>query len=82
MTHDALREEVRGVIAGALHLPPAQLPADATADSVEAWDSLGHLAVLHAVMEHFQIDLDHAQAVTLTTEALLTARVRALHSKK
>ena len=64
-----LTTRVRQVIATTFEVDPAALPPEAHADSVEEWDSLGHMQLIEALEEAFGIELDHADAVNLLSQS-------------
>ena len=68
---DVLRQRVRAAIAKALRMSPADLPLRAAADTVERWDSLGHLEIIDVISQTFGVDIDHAEAVRLLDEDAL-----------
>ncbi|HSJ10969.1 MAG TPA: acyl carrier protein [Longimicrobiales bacterium] len=70
---DRNRERVRRVLATTLQLSPADLPPHADADSVQGWDSLGHLEIIDALCEEFGVDIDFAVAVRLFGEDAIVA---------
>jgi acyl carrier protein len=64
-------QELRHVVALALNVDDSEVGDDASMDTVGAWDSLRHLYVVMAVEEAFGITFDDAEAVTVTSLALL-----------
>jgi acyl carrier protein len=75
MNDDRLRERVRATIAGALGIPLSRLPENASPDTVEQWDSLGHLEIILTLASVFDVAIDHAEAVTLLDEDSLVAAI-------
>lgn len=55
----------RALIAEALELNVTELPDAPDVDSVERWDSLGHLAVVAALSKAANRDIAMAEAITL-----------------
>lgn len=49
-THE---DAVLAIMCDALNLKPGELTRESTRDSIEMWDSLGHLGVLAALDTHF-----------------------------
>jgi acyl carrier protein len=72
---DHFRTRVRATIAAALRIGPDDLPPNAEADTVERWDSLGHLEIIDRISKTFGVEIDHAEAVQLLDEEALTAFV-------
>lgn len=81
MSAEVNRRTVRAAIAQALGLKEADLPAGADTDTVEQWDSLGHLEIVETLSATFGLEVSHAEAVTLLSEdsilAALEAAIRA-----
>jgi acyl carrier protein len=69
MTMPELRRRVRGVIARTFEITDAELPVPADVDSVVKWDSLGHMELIEALEQEFDIEIEHADAVLLLGEA-------------
>jgi acyl carrier protein len=59
--------KVRALIAAALEMQVDKLPAAPDVDTVERWDSLGHLAIIERVAEAFGREIPMSDAVGLTS---------------
>lgn len=77
MSADTIREHVRAVIAQALGLTLEDLPAGADTDTVDRWDSLGHIEIIEALSQSFAISIPYAQAVTLLSEDAIVEAIAA-----
>ena len=53
-----LFEQLSAVVAGALKVSPDQIQRTTMADDLEAWDSLGHVHVMMAIENAFDIYMD------------------------
>ena len=53
-----LFEQLCAVVADALKVSPDQIERTTTADDLEAWDSLGHVHVMMAIENAFDIYMD------------------------
>jgi len=53
----ALEEQVIGKIAEALEVDPSQITPSTTADDLEAWDSMGTMAILFTLTNDFGLNL-------------------------
>lgn len=73
MSIDSLKNRVRAVILESFELSEADAPAKLDVDSVEQWDSLGHLALIEAIEVAFKVKLDHAEVVTMLGEDKIVA---------
>lgn len=63
-----LQARVRAVIAETFELAPEALPEAPDADSVEKWDSLGHMQLVEALEQAFGLEIEHADAVLLLSQ--------------
>jgi acyl carrier protein len=61
------REILRKLVADSLQLPLAAVPPDASAETLEDWDSLRHLDIVMAVESATQITFSTAEIVSLTS---------------
>lgn len=68
MEHDALRARLRAVMATVFETTPTALPVDADTDSVEKWDSLGHLMLVESLEEAFGVAFSHEETLAMLTE--------------
>ena len=68
MEHDALRRRLRAVMANAFETTPDALPAPADTDTVERWDSLGHLILIESIEEAFDITFAHDETLDMLCE--------------
>jgi acyl carrier protein len=62
-----IEERVRGVIAQVFNLEAAQVSATASQDTLEKWDSFGHMNLCLAIEEEFKVSLDDTQIVEMTS---------------
>ena len=69
MQNGDLRNRVRAVIAQTFEMELAALPTEPDADNIQKWDSLGHMELIEALEEEFGIQLEHAAAVNMLSEA-------------
>ena len=63
-----LSNRVRLALVETLRLNIAELPPTLDADSLPAWDSLGHMPLIARLEEEFSIEIPHNQAVELISE--------------
>ena len=63
-----LSNRVRLALVETLRLNIAELPLTLDADSLPAWDSLGHMSLIARLEEEFSIEIPHNQAVELISE--------------
>ena len=69
------REALRKLVADALQLPLAEVPANASSETLEAWDSLRHLDIILSVESAANIKFATAEIVELTSLEKLEAAV-------
>ena len=62
-----LRERLRTIIATELEIPVAEVPLDASAETLQAWDSLGHMRIVVAIEGAMSVRFATADIPTLTS---------------
>jgi acyl carrier protein len=67
------REMLRKLVADALQLPLEQVPANASSETLEDWDSLRHLDIILAVESATNVKFPTAEIVELTSLEKLEA---------
>ena len=73
---DELAARVRAVIAETFELEPASLPAEPDVESIEKWDSLGHMQLIEALEVAFGLEVAHADAVQLLSQSAIVEHLR------
>lgn len=63
----SIEERVRGVIAQVFNLDKSQVTATSSQDTLEKWDSFGHMNLCLAIEEEFRVSLDDTQIVEMTS---------------
>ncbi len=63
----SIEERVRGVIAQVFGLDKSAVSSTASQESLEKWDSLGHMNLCVAIEEEFRVRLDDTQIVEMTS---------------
>ena len=61
------QQKVREIIARTLQLPNAEVPSDASMESLAAWDSLRHLDIVLSVEEATKQKFSVAEILELTS---------------
>ena len=51
-------EKLQEIMATALELPPGAIREDSTMDEIEEWDSLGHVHIMVALEQAFDLYMD------------------------
>lgn len=67
--------KLRRILAEGLDVPESAVADDASADTMEAWDSLAHMSVILAVEEEFDIEIPDDEAADLSSLSLLRFKV-------
>jgi acyl carrier protein len=75
MEPDELHSRLRTVMAHVFEITPDALPEGADTDTVEKWDSLGHLMLIESVEQAFGVSFDHAETLEMLSEADFLARL-------
>lgn len=73
LEENMLTEKLRAIIARELELPEGSVAADASAEALEAWDSLGHMKLIMAVEQEFSVRFATAEIPALTSVGKLVA---------
>lgn len=63
----SIEERVRAVIAQVFSLDEAQIPPTASQETLEKWDSFGHMNLCVALEEEFKVSFDDTQIVEMTS---------------
>lgn len=63
--------QLREVLASVLELDVGDITADASPDTLPAWDSLAHLNLILALEEEFGVTIPDAEAAELTSLPLI-----------
>lgn len=73
----AIKEDkVKDVIASVLGVSSAQINDEASADTIESWDSLKHLKMVLALEEELDISFTEEQVVEMLNFALIKEIIR------
>lgn len=67
MEAPAIASNIREVIAGVFSLAVDEVGVDSSIDTIEAWDSMGHVNLMMALEEQFGIKLDVDDAIEMTS---------------
>lgn len=76
MSTDEIETRASAILAEVFGLDPGQIGPDTSMDTVENWDSLGHLTLVLALEEEFDIQLDDEETVAIVTFPLIIALAR------
>lgn len=68
-----MRERLKALVAAELELPIDRITDAAGAETLEAWDSLGHLKVILAVEQAFDVRFSTAEIPEVASLELLLA---------
>lgn len=63
----SIEERVRGVIAQVFSLDKSQVSPTASQETLEKWDSFGHMNLCVAIEEEFKVSLDDTHIVEMTS---------------
>jgi acyl carrier protein len=76
MTSGDVDARVRSVLADVFGLEPDAVGPETSTDTIDAWDSLQHLAVVLSLEEEFEIHFDDEETLAVVSFPLITAIVR------
>ncbi len=69
-------ERVRALIASELEIPLDVVPANASAETLEAWDSLGHMKVIMSIEQEFGVRFQTGEIPMLNSVEKLSAALK------
>ena len=67
---------VKSVMAGVFGIPIAEINDDASTDSIEKWDSLGHLNLMISLESEFGVSFSDEDFMSLTSLPLLVLEIK------
>ncbi len=73
-----MEDKVRAVLAKVFEIEEGQIGADFGAQSIEKWDSAGHMRLIMALEEAFDVMFDDDDVEALVSVAKITEKVAAL----
>lgn len=68
-------DELRDIIAATLKIPIGSINEDSADGDIAAWDSLGHVNIMMALEQAFDIDLEVEEFAELTSIPAILARL-------
>jgi acyl carrier protein len=76
MSAEEVETRASAILSEVFGLDPDEIGPDTSRDTVENWDSLGHLTLVLALEEEFEIQLDDEETGAAVSFELITALVR------
>lgn len=73
---DDIAGRVRAVIAETFEMEPGSLPAEPDVETIEKWDSLGHMQLIEALETAFGLEVAHADAVNLLSQSAIVEHLQ------
>ena len=77
-----IEDEIKTVVVNQLKIDESVYNEDLAAGDIPEWDSLGHVNLLMAVEEHFQVSFDVADAVDIESIADLIDTMKSYVNQK
>ena len=77
-----IEDKIKTVVVNQLKIDESVYNEDLAAGDIPEWDSLGHVNLLMAVEEHFQVSFDVADAVDIESIADLIDTIKSYVSQK
>lgn len=68
----SIQHQVRQTIIEFFHLNPNHLPERLDADSIAAWDSLGHLKLITRIEERFAVQFTLRESIQMLSAEAIT----------
>ncbi|MGH9896176.1 MAG: acyl carrier protein [bacterium] len=70
-----VEQELREIMGSVFGIDPRQVLDNSSPDSIETWDSLGHLNLILALEEHFRIQFTLDEVETMSSYAYIRSVV-------
>jgi acyl carrier protein len=67
MKEQAIREQVKDIMAAIFSIEPGDIGPDSSLDTIERWDSLQHVNLMMALEQEFGIRIEVEDAVEMTS---------------
>jgi acyl carrier protein len=77
MRTEPVNSIVKVVVSKILHLPLDQITDDSTSNTVDEWDSLGHMKIILALEEEFGLTFDNSQIAEMTSISMISSIIEA-----
>jgi acyl carrier protein len=77
MSTQPVNSTVKAVVSKILHLPMDQITDDSTSNTVDEWDSLGHMKIILALEEEFGLTFDDSQIADMTSISMISSIIEA-----
>jgi acyl carrier protein len=77
-----IENKVRSIMAKVFGISDAEITADTSNETLERWDSLGHMNLCLALEEEFGIELDGERVAEMTSYPKVVAAVSSLAGGK
>ncbi|KIR65945.1 acyl carrier protein [Micromonospora harpali] len=74
----SLTDRLRGVFVDALELPEGTDVENLTYRGIEQWDSLGHMTLVAAIEDEFDVQLDTEQVIDMSSFKVALDMLRGL----
>lgn len=68
-----MRERVKRVMSDVFGVPAEEIPDDADAETLESWDSLGHMSLMLALEAEFNVSIPSETMLELLSVEEITA---------
>ena len=74
---EAVLDDVRQTVAEVFLIDPEQVSTESSTESISAWDSIGHLNLVLALEQKFEVNFDPDQIPQLTSVQAIAEAVAA-----
>ena len=82
MNDEVLNKKLKSVISMVFGVTQDEITEETSQDSIEKWDSMGHLNLVNALEEEFNIHFNDAQIVELLNYKLIFHTVKEVLTNK
>lgn len=74
-------EQVKSVIAAVFNIDVSEIDLESSPDTIDAWDSLGHMNLVSALEDEFDLEIDEEMALEMMNVDLICEVLQELITK-
>ena len=71
-----MEERIKGVMSSVFNVPKGEIQSDASADTINSWDSLRHMDLIIGLEEEFDIEFDDEDIGNLLNYGLIKIHIK------
>ena len=71
-----MENRIKNVISAVFNYPIEKIQQDSSPDAIDKWDSLGHMSLIVALEEEFDIEIDDEEIAEMMNFALIVEIIK------